>query len=439
MRLKFIDGDEIRQRFDVLGLIETLRAGHRRSVPEMERVLMTEPGSRNNFLVWHAWGSPRDCGSEAGHALSFEPISQSSEAERAGRDHRLRRPRRDTDGGDRRDGAHLLEDRSLLGTGRRLPGPARPRTLLMVGAGGLAPYLVMAHRAVRPSIDRVLIWNRTRAKAEELATNRMVGGDAEVVEDLDTAVSEADVITAATGSLEPVIRGELVRPSTHVDLVGGFTPEMREADDTMVRRATLFVDASMFTIDHCGDICRPLAAGVIERRDIEADLFGLCRSEHPGRRSLDQITLYKSGGGAHLDLMATVHTLEAVGMRRRVLSTVTCARRIAAMRQQLDEQADFDVAFSRVPEESRPPDLIVGCVDRSAGEIDTRRLRDRRRSAALDRSVMPVRRRDVTGPDIGILCDDRQDPSMTRDEGPRLLLGVVRQSVILETSTSEIS
>jgi ornithine cyclodeaminase len=194
---------------------------------------------------------------------------------------------------------------------------ARPdcTTMVMVGSGGLAPYLVMAHRRVRPSIERVLVWNRTREKAERLATDPMTGEGVEPVDDLEAAVRQADLVACATATTTPIIRGTWLRPGTHLDLVGGFTPEMRESDDEAARIARLFVDAAMFNIDHTGDLCQPIATGVRRREDVEADLFGLCRGEHAGRGSPEEITLFKSGGGAHLDLYASRFVLETLGNR----------------------------------------------------------------------------------------------------------------------------
>jgi ornithine cyclodeaminase len=309
MELPFYTGDQIRTSLDILSLIESLRMGHRDPVPDMERVLMLQPGSENSFLVWHAWAP----GSMV--AVKMATIFPSN-------------PRRlpaipavqavitafdGTDGSPIAliDGTELTYWKTAASSGLAADylAPRSPRTLLMIGAGGLAPYLAMAHRAVRPSIERVLIWNRTRTKAEEMAANPMVGTGVEIVEDLDAAVARADVISSATASAEPIIHGAVVTAGTHLDLVGGFTPDMRESDDDVARMARLFVDAEMFNIDHCGDLCQPIAAGLRRRDDVEADLYGLCRGEHPGRTSDGDVTLYKSGGGAHLDLMATRHTL----------------------------------------------------------------------------------------------------------------------------------
>ncbi len=177
---------------------------------------------------------------------------------------------------------------------------ARPdaEVLVMVGAGALAAYLVDAHRAVRPSLATVLVWNRDPAKAEALADR--VGGTA--VTDLEAACRDASVVSCATAATAPLVRGQWLAPGTHLDLVGGFSPPMREADDDAVRRSTLVVDHAA-TIDAAGDLCHPVADGVCRRADI-ADLFDLASGRHPGRTSGPEITLFKSAGGGHLDLFA---------------------------------------------------------------------------------------------------------------------------------------
>ncbi|NVO05210.1 MAG: dehydrogenase, partial [Rhodoferax sp.] len=180
------------------------------------------------------------------------------------------------------------------------------RTLLMVGAGATAPHLVKAHRAIRPGLDRILVWNRTPERAQALVAS-LQGIAAEVVTDLRTAVQAADIVCCATASRTPILQGEWLRPGTHVDLIGGYTPDMREADDAAMRRARIHVDSRWFTVDHVGDLTQPIAAGVIDRSRVLGDLFDLCCDRIPGRGHADEITLFKSGGGAHLDLMTAQH------------------------------------------------------------------------------------------------------------------------------------
>ena len=175
--------------------------------------------------------------------------------------------------------------------------------LLVVGTGNLAPNLALAHCAVR-SFDSVEVWGRQPPKAQELA-QRLCDHclPARAATDLDHAVEQADVITCATGATSPLIAGERLRPGTHLDLVGGFRADMREADDAAVRRATLFAD-TVAGATLAGDIAQPIAAGIITEQSIAADLAALVTDQHPGRTSPTEITLFKSVGFALSDLAA---------------------------------------------------------------------------------------------------------------------------------------
>jgi ornithine cyclodeaminase len=178
--------------------------------------------------------------------------------------------------------------------------------LVMIGAGALAPHLVRAHMAVRP-IKRVTVWNRTHGHAVALAFGLAVSGiEVAVAEDLETAVAEADIVCCATLATEPVLRGQWLKSGAHVDLVGGFTPKMREADNDAVKRARLFVDTRDGALKEAGDMVVPLRRGLIARKDIRGDLFELCGGKLKGRTSEKQITLFKSVGTAIEDLAAAV-------------------------------------------------------------------------------------------------------------------------------------
>ncbi len=185
-------------------------------------------------------------------------------------------------------------------------------TLLMIGAGGLAPYLVRAHLAVRPALERVLIWNRTAANAIALA-DRLVdeGIPAIATDDLDGAVARADIVSAATMANEPLIKGALLKPGAHVDLVGSFKPEMRESDDDVLRRSAIFVDHRQ-TTERSGEFLGPFERGVVSPDDIRADLFELCQGRVLGRTSADEITLMKNGGGSHLDYFTARYLIQLI-------------------------------------------------------------------------------------------------------------------------------
>ncbi len=183
---------------------------------------------------------------------------------------------------------------------------ARPdaRTLLVVGTGALAPYMALAHAASR-SFDRILVWGRDRTRAQAVAAGLVGDGlPAQAISDLDSAMGRADIVTCATTATEPVIRGEQLRPGMHVDLVGAFTPQMREVDDACVTRASVFVDTFAGALKEAGDLVQAMAAGTFSRGKVQAELADLVTGRHPGRRSADDITLFKSVGTALEDLAA---------------------------------------------------------------------------------------------------------------------------------------
>ena len=203
------------------------------------------------------------------------------------------------------DGNELTTRRTAAASAvasKRLSRPSANR-LLVVGTGALSPMTAQAHAAVR-NFETVEIWGRDASKAQSVVNGLAADGfDASVCGDLDASVASADVITCVTGSKVPLIKGALLKPGAHVDLIGAFTPEMRETDDDVIRRATLFVD----TYDDgslAGDLAQPLAEGLITRDDLQADLRELVAGEHPGRTNDEEITFFKSAGFALEDVAA---------------------------------------------------------------------------------------------------------------------------------------
>lgn len=178
------------------------------------------------------------------------------------------------------------------------------RTLTVVGSGRLAFHLAQSHCAVRP-IERVLVWGRAPAKAGAMAAALAgLGLPVEPVADLDAAVAAADIVTCATTSTAPLVLGRHVRPGTHVDLVGGFTPAMRESDDDLVAWSAVYVDTYRGALAEAGDLLQPAAAGVWSKDQVKADLYELCAGTKEGRTEPGAITLFKSVGAAIEDLVA---------------------------------------------------------------------------------------------------------------------------------------
>lgn len=315
--MRIVNAEETHRLLDYPALVEALRELFRRGVDRTERSILTQPladGRQNDWLLLPAWQFDRHMGIKL---VSVYP----GNAER---------------GVDSIQGLYLLFDGT---TGRPLAaidGAAITlrktaansalaatylargdvATLVLIGAGALGPHLVRAHCAVRPSIRQVRIWNRTASRAEAAASELRaeLGIDVAATTDLEGALRQADIVTCATMATEPMVKGAWLKPGVHVDLVGGFREEMREADDEAVRRARIFVDARFTAAAHAGDICQPLASGLITDADI-TDSFELARGEKPGRRSAEEITLFKSGGGGHEDLGTAQHLLAQLDRR----------------------------------------------------------------------------------------------------------------------------
>ncbi len=185
--------------------------------------------------------------------------------------------------------------------------------LLMVGTGDLAPHLIQSHASVRP-IGQVRIWGRTAEHARALA-QRLGGGawQVEATTDLAGAVAWADIISCATLATSPLVPGAWLRAGQHLDLVGAFTPHMREADDEAVRRAEVFVDTREGALAESGELIQAIDRGSITREHIRADLHELARGLHAGRQDPAAITLFKSVGHALEDLAAAQLVVDRAG------------------------------------------------------------------------------------------------------------------------------
>ena len=199
--------------------------------------------------------------------------------------------------------------------GAKFLAPPNPETLLVVGAGEMSRWLIQAHRTVRPSLRRVIIWNRTVGRAAHLGERLGKEGiEAQTTTDLDGATREADLITACTRSHTPLIKGANLKPGVHLDLVGGYTSQTREADDEAARRSRVFVDRRESAFDGVGDILQPIANGAITEADVLGDLYDLAGGAR-GRRSPSDITFFKNAGGGHLDLMTCEVVFQQLGQK----------------------------------------------------------------------------------------------------------------------------
>jgi alanine dehydrogenase len=301
----WLDAEAVRHFGDFRRLVPAIQEMNRQGTDRVERMLISQPlpaGVQNDWLMLPAWQYGKCFGIKIANVFPGNTAKNLASVQ----------------------GAYLLFDGETGETLCGLDGPmltlrktaansaaaadwlARKdaETLCMVGAGALAPHLIEAHCSVRP-IKRVLWWNRSRpaleraiaALAPRLPKVALVAAD-----DLRAAISLADIVSTATMATEPLVKGAWLRSGAHLDLVGGYRPDMREADDECITRAARhYVDARFTTIEIAGDLIQPIAAGLLNSASV-IDMGQGARGERPKRSASDEITWFKSGGGGHEDL-----------------------------------------------------------------------------------------------------------------------------------------
>jgi ornithine cyclodeaminase/alanine dehydrogenase-like protein (mu-crystallin family) len=300
----FLSADQIEVLGDWQSLVQWLFDCHRSAKPKLKDMLMQR--GENAWFTRAAWSAEGDLGLKS--VTVFPANAQ------------LDPPRASINGafllfdGKTGESVAVLDGAALTAwktvgdsaLGGRLLSRPDSRTLLVVGSGTIASRIPFAYLEIRPGIERVIIWNRTHWRAEALAgeLHNRLAVPVQATDDLGMAAREADIIVCATMTVEPVLMGDWVRPGTHVDLIGAYRADMREADDKLMRRGRLFVDMRESTIGEIGELMIPMASGVISEKDVLGDFYDLAgESAEPGRCDDKEITIFKNGGGAHLDLM----------------------------------------------------------------------------------------------------------------------------------------
>jgi len=310
--MKVYDAAAVRAALPWPVLIRALSEAHRGPVPASDVVVQGDPaGSGNQFITLPGWlaGGPV--------AVKMVGVFPANE--------KLTPPQPNVQGlvamFDGSTGAPLLVADGAAMTERKTAGDSAlgasllarddAEMLLIVGAGALAPHFAEAHMAARPSLRRVMIWNRTAHKAVAVAEQLRAGGiDAGAVSDLDAAVRQADVISCVTMSDRPLVKGALLKPGTHLDLVGAYMTELRETDDDALLRSRIFVDTRR-GMENTGDLGQALASGLMSPDAIAGDHFDLAQGRVQARRSSEEITIFKNVGGAHLDVFTAIALFEA--------------------------------------------------------------------------------------------------------------------------------
>lgn len=319
--MRMISAADVDRALTFIGLVEALRATFRTGVVQPVRhhhTIERPDGAASTLLLMPAWSDFNAAGASIGGHIGIKVVTVSPDNNAIGKpavmglylllDGKTGEPQALI------DGQRLTQWRTACASALAATYLAREDAskLLVIGAGALCPFLAKAHSAVRP-IREIRIWNRTAANAEKAAEAlRRDGLPATATTDLDGSLGWADIVSSATISTDPLVSGAKLKPGTHVDLVGGFTPSMREADDETIRRARVYVDTRAGATKEAGDIVQPLASGVLAADGIVADLFELTRGEKPGRGTAGEITLFKSVGAALEDLAAGIAVYKAM-------------------------------------------------------------------------------------------------------------------------------
>ena len=199
---------------------------------------------------------------------------------------------------------------SLLGASYLAPSDAK--SLAVIGTGPIAKGLLEGYVTLFPQLTDIRIWGRTQERAQAIADEMTF--PLVVCDSAEDALRGAHIITSATASRSPVIKGSWVKPGAHVDLVGAHGPNMREADDALISSASLFVDSRETVLEHIGELRIPIAKRLISPADVKGDLYDLVRAGSR-QRGDDEVTVFKNGGGAHLDLMMAWCCLEQANKR----------------------------------------------------------------------------------------------------------------------------
>ena len=314
--MRIISADEVNETLDFPALINVLRDAFRKGAVQPVRhhhTVERPQGEPTTLLLMPAWTDFAAEGAEGNGHIGVKIASVSPDNNKVGKPAVMAQYLLlDGTTGEPQaliDGASLTLWRTAAASALAADYLARPDAsrLLVVGAGALSRYLARAHSALRP-IREIAVWNRTPENAERVAADLAAEGfETRVVADIEPALAEADIVTAATISTVPLIHGAALKPGTHVDLVGAFSPTMRESDDEAMRRARVYVDTRGGALKEAGDIVQAISSGALSEDAIAGDLFQLTRGEADGRRGTDEITLFKSVGAALEDLAAAIY------------------------------------------------------------------------------------------------------------------------------------
>lgn len=205
------------------------------------------------------------------------------------------------------DGATITSRRTAAASALAASYLANPaaESLLILGAGHVAAALPEAFSSLFP-IKTIRIWNRGTARAKALIAElaKLQRWELELVTDLPSAIAQSQIISCATLTREPILQGAWLQAGQHVDLIGSFTPQMREADDALIQRSQVYIDTEA-ALKESGDLLSPLQTGALKPSAINGSLYDLCKLTQ-NQYDPKHITLFKGVGHAVEDLAAAI-------------------------------------------------------------------------------------------------------------------------------------
>ncbi|WP_343562975.1 ornithine cyclodeaminase family protein [Kiloniella sp. b19] len=321
MQIQYYTAEMMKAGLDFPGLLSFMEQEHLKAPPVMERTFMkpdqpkrSNPADHQTYLCWHAW-APEEMIAVKLSAIfpennSARPPLPSIHAVTTVFCGKTGVPLALLDATELTYWKTAAD--SVLGA-KKLARP-NSENLLIVGAGLLAPYHIRAFSDAFPDLKRITVWNRTASKAEKVFSDPLCENvqdlELQATSNLEQAARNADIICCITGSEEPLVLGEWVRPGCHLSLTGSYQPQMRETDSALVKKSRLFVNLRRFTVEQSGDLAIPIAEGVISASSIEANLYEICQNGLSTPRLESDITLYKNAGGAHMDLITARYALQ---------------------------------------------------------------------------------------------------------------------------------
>ena len=193
-------------------------------------------------------------------------------------------------------------------------------TLLLLGTGNLARFLIRAHASVRP-LKKILLWGRTKANAEAVVADmqkELPDIEFVVADDIQTSCGKADIVAAATGSPDILVQGDWIKEGTHTDFIGNHHANKRECDTALAVKSKVYLDTYVNCFNEAGEVLVPIEEGVFKKEDVKGELAELCMAKVKGRESDSEITLFKSVGSALSDLVGANHAFQSLSKSQKV-------------------------------------------------------------------------------------------------------------------------